>query len=163
MTHVARKRWLVSAGVLGATGLCTARRVRRVAVTGDSMSPTLQPGDRVLVLRAGQHRVGDIVACVDPRDPDRRLVKRVAAVPGGHLKVEGGVPLAAGPGYIVLGDNLRASTDSRHFGPIDTDLIIGRLFFRYVPEGRSGFISRRSARFAFDTGSGHARCVEKWN
>ncbi len=160
-THVARQRWLVAAAVLVAMGLCAGRRLRRVAVTGDSMLPILQPGDRALALRTGRHRVGDIVACVDPRNRHRSLVKRVAAVPGGHLEMEGGVPLAAGSGYIVLGDNSSASTDSRHFGSIDANLIIGRLFFRYLPEGRAGVISRRSARYACETERGHALSVEK--
>lgn len=149
VTHLAQKGWRVAAGILAVLGWYGARHLRRVSVTGESMLPTLQPGDRVLALRAGRLLVGDIVACVDPRDPGRILVKRVAAV-------------ATGGGYVVLGDNTDTSTDSRHFGPISSDLIIGRLIFRYMPERRAGVISRRSARFAFETGDGHARCVDEW-
>ncbi len=107
------------------------RFIRRIEVTGESMRPVLEPGDRVVVLGVGRPRAGDLVACVDPRDPGRVMVKRVARRdPGG--------------GYIVLGDNPNLSTDSRHFGPIGGKLIIGRLIYRYLPAGRSGFIWRRS-------------------
>ncbi|HEX2064345.1 MAG TPA: S26 family signal peptidase, partial [Acidimicrobiales bacterium] len=53
--------------------------LRRVEVQGDSMRPTLLAGDRLLVLRLGPVRPGDLVVVADPRQPDRRMVKRVAA------------------------------------------------------------------------------------
>ena len=55
--------------------------LRRLVVTGESMLPTLHPGDRVLVLRLAVRR-GDLVALVDPRDPGRIMIKRLAAVVG---------------------------------------------------------------------------------
>ena len=85
----------------------------------------------MVVLGLGRIRTGDLVACVDPREAERIMVKRVAGRdPGG--------------GYIVLGDNSDASTDSRHFGPIDDKMIMGRLIYRYLPGPRAGFIWRRS-------------------
>jgi nickel-type superoxide dismutase maturation protease len=116
----------------GAMTYASRRRLlRRIEVTGESMTPVLEPGDRVVVLGVGRPRAGDLVACVDPRDPERIMVKRVTGRdPGG--------------GYIVLGDNSGASTDSRHFGPIDGNLIIGRLLYRYLPAPRAGVIWRRS-------------------
>jgi signal peptidase I len=104
--------------------------LRRIEVTGESMTPVLEPGDRVVVLGVGRPRTGDLVACIDPRDGERIMVKRVAGRdPGG--------------GFIVLGDNSGASTDSRHFGPIDGNLVIGRLIYRYLPGPRAGVIWRR--------------------
>jgi len=161
VTGAGRQRGLLAAALLAVLAAAAAGRFRRIEVAGDSMRPVLEPGDRVVVMRTGAPRTGDIVACADPGHPDRTVVKRVAALPGGHLVLSDGTRLAAGHGYIVLGDNSNASIDSRHFGPIDLKSIIGRLIFRYVPEPRAGFISRRSARFAFETGLGHARSVEK--
>src|SRR5205823_12371876 len=73
--------------------------LRRVEVAGDSMRPTLEPGDRLVVWAPGPVRAGDLVAVRDPRNPARTVVKRVAAV--------------GGEGVAVVGDNPDASTDSR--------------------------------------------------
>jgi len=93
------------------------------------MAPTLLPGDRLLVRRGvgplrATIRVGDLVAVVDPRRPDRTMVKRVAGFTAG--------------GVIVHGDNAAASTDSRHFGPVDPAAVLGRVVYRYYPEARRG-------------------------
>jgi len=103
--------------------------LRRLRVTGESMVPTLLPGDRVLVAGGlGPLRVpirpGDLVAVTDPRQPDRVVVKRVAAVASGRVEVRG--------------DNEAASTDSRHFGPVDAATVVGRVIYRYHPEDRRG-------------------------
>jgi len=103
--------------------------LRRLVVTGDSMSPTLRPGDRVLVVGGlGPLRVpvrpGDLVALADPRRPDRIMVKRLTGFEGSRL--------------VVRGDNAEASTDSRHFGPVDPAAVVGRVVYRYHPEARRG-------------------------
>lgn len=101
--------------------------LRRVAVTGDSMRPALEPGDRLLVVRLARLRPkpGDVVAVVDPREPNRVLVKRVT-----HIDADGRVT--------VSGDDPAASTDSRTFGAVDADLVLGRAVYRYWPEARRG-------------------------
>jgi signal peptidase I len=42
--------------------------------------------------------------------------------------------------YFVMGDNRPQSQDSRFFGPIERDSIIGRAWLRYFPLDRSGFM-----------------------
>ena len=106
----------------------------RLRVAGESMMPVLLPGDRLLVWRGlGPFRpvirVGDLVAVLDPRDPGRVMVKRVAG--------------REGAGMYVLGDNESASTDSRHFGLVPTTAIRGRVIYRYLPEGRRGPLGTR--------------------
>jgi nickel-type superoxide dismutase maturation protease len=106
----------------------------RLRVAGESMVPALLPGDRVLVWRGlGPFRplirVGDLVAVIDPRDPDREMVKRVAGREGAEV--------------YVLGDNESASTDSRHFGRLPSTAIRGRVFYRYLPEERRGPLGTR--------------------
>jgi signal peptidase I len=44
--------------------------------------------------------------------------------------------------YFVMGDNRLQSQDSRFFGPIDRDLIVGRAWLRYFPLDRIGFVDR---------------------
>jgi nickel-type superoxide dismutase maturation protease len=106
----------------------------RLQVAGDSMVPTLLPGDRVLVWRGvgplrPSARVRDLVALRDPRDPERVMVKRVAGVVGTEVS--------------VLGDNAAASTDSRHFGPVGDAAILGRVVYRYLPDERRGWLRTR--------------------
>jgi nickel-type superoxide dismutase maturation protease len=119
----ALRRALAVAAGLATAGLAAAR-CRRVVVEGDSMLPTLAPGDRLLVWRGRRPPVGALVALADPRDPGRVLVKRVAA--WGEEGAE------------VLGDNAAASTDSRHFGPVPPAALLGRVVRRYAPAERRG-------------------------
>lgn len=107
------------------------RLVSRVEVAGDSMAPTLLPGDRLLVVRwptplAPWPAPGQVVAVHDPRDPARVLVKRVGTVD----RVRGTVE--------VLGDDPGASTDSREFGLVPRSLVVGPAVYRYAPPGRVG-------------------------
>jgi inner membrane protease subunit 1 len=99
--------------------------IRRVAVVGNSMRPTLLPTDRLLV--AGRRlRPGHLVALRDPRNPARVIVKRVVSVDRSTGDVE------------VEGDNPEASTDSRAFGPVPRSLVVGRVRWRYWPPERRG-------------------------
>ena len=104
---------------------------QRVTVVGDSMAPGLQPGDRLLVRKASRRRrrvpalrAGDIVVANDPRQPARALVKRVAAAEGSLVW--------------LVGDNPGHSTDSRDFGPVPLDSVLGRAIYRYSPPARAG-------------------------
>jgi signal peptidase I len=44
--------------------------------------------------------------------------------------------------YFVMGDNRPSSQDSRRFGPVDEELILGRAWLRYFPLERVGLIER---------------------
>ncbi|MCA1571837.1 MAG: signal peptidase I [Chloroflexi bacterium] len=44
--------------------------------------------------------------------------------------------------YFVMGDNRPSSQDSRVFGPVDQDTILGRAWLRYFPLERIGLIER---------------------
>jgi nickel-type superoxide dismutase maturation protease len=93
------------------------------------MMPTLAPGDRLLVVRLGRPRPGDLVALRDPDEPARLLVKRIKA---------------RGPaGVEVRGDNEAASRDSRVFGPVAPSRLLGRAVYRYFPPAQAGRLPRR--------------------
>jgi nickel-type superoxide dismutase maturation protease len=83
------------------------------------MLPTLRPGDRLLVARIGRPRPDDLVVLRDPRVPARLLCKRVVSTDVSHI--------------VVRGDNPDASTDSRVFGPVPLEWVIGRVLRRYWP------------------------------
>ena len=124
--------WGRLAAIAGlAAGAAAAGLVRRVEVTGASMRPTLEPGDRLLVVAGRRICPGDLVALADPRHPARTLVKRVGRVDTA--------------GLTVLGDDPAASTDSRSFGSVPRRTVLGRGVYRYAPSGRAGPI-RRGAR-----------------
>jgi nickel-type superoxide dismutase maturation protease len=92
------------------------------------MAPTLAPGDRLLVDPGAYRRrppdVGDVVVLVDPQDPGRWLVKRVASVDRVGSAVE------------VRGDAVSRARDSRRFGPVPFNAIIGRAYRLYFPRDR---------------------------
>jgi hypothetical protein len=44
--------------------------------------------------------------------------------------------------YFVMGDNRPESQDSRFFGPITRDSIVGRAWLRYFPLDRIGFMQK---------------------
>jgi signal peptidase I len=120
--------------LLGAAGVAAAwlaiRRLRpfRVEVAGVSMAPAINPGDWLVATRTGSVRRGCVVVLADPRG-GRDLVKRIAAVPGDVVE---GRELASGE-FLVLGDNLPASTDGRTFGPVNREDIEGVVRLRYWP------------------------------
>jgi len=95
------------------------------------MVPTLLPGDRLLVERLTYRRrapqAGDVVLALDPRAPEREVIKRV---------------YAAGPELDLRGDAPQASTDSRTFGVVPATAVRWRAAFRYWPPGRIGSLRR---------------------
>jgi nickel-type superoxide dismutase maturation protease len=116
----------VLAGALAVVAAQRALRPQRVVVTGRSMQPALEPGDRLLAWR-GRVRVGGIVVLPDPRDPRRPLVKRVRARRGDRIDVRG--------------DHAAASTDSRAFGAVPVSVVEGVVRYRYAPPRRQGWLA----------------------
>jgi signal peptidase I len=123
------------------------------------MEPTLRPGDRVLVdpsaYRDAPPAPGDLVAAVDPADPGRWLVKRVARVGPDEMAVpvDGSadpvewprVPVPAGTVFL-LSDALAVGRDGRRFGPLPFSSLRGRVWYRYAPAATRGRLDRPGAR-----------------
>lgn len=114
------------------TALLVNRSLRRV--DGESMLPTLAPGDLLLTIpgRAGV-RVGSIVVASDPREPARRTVKRVAATGGQPAYICGEVSTTPRGHLALEGDNARASTDSGDYGAVPVPLVAARVVARIWP------------------------------
>jgi len=116
----------------------------RVEVAEASMTPALTAGDWLLLDPSAVRwpRRGSVVVF---REPDSGLlaIKRVAAGPGDRVRIAAGI-LHLGPDEAwLLGDNAAASVDSRRYGPVPLEALVGRAWFRYGPSHRVGTIGRR--------------------
>ncbi|WBQ01970.1 S26 family signal peptidase [Kribbella sp. CA-293567] len=141
MEPTGRWRSVVRAVLLGGAAVAAVLRLTRagllfVTVVGNSMEPTLDPGDRVIALRrrvARPLRVGDIVVL---KADGRNLIKRLAATGGMEVPAEPGRTVPPGSLWL-LGDG-QESFDSRHFGAVADDEVIGLVVRRLWGDPRRG-------------------------
>lgn len=128
-------------------------------VYGRSMEPNLHERERLIIdkisYRLHPPQRNDIVV-LDLPEMDEMLVKRIIGLPGETVEIRGGVvyvdghaleerfphdtfihdtpPLNLGAfSYFVLGDNRGNSNDSRSFGSVSREAIVGRVWLRYWP------------------------------
>lgn len=111
---------------------------------------------------------GDVIVLRDPVSPQRLIVRRVIGLPGERLELRGrqvlinGLPLTEDyvdnplaisdnltatallvlppDQYYVMGDNRLSINDSRSWGPVNAETILGRAWFAYWPPESIGFI-----------------------
>lgn len=140
----------------------------RIRVDGSSMEPNFHNGDYVVVnrlaYRTGDMTRGDVVVFPYPKNPEVDYIKRVIGLPGDRVAVYDGrvyvngavieepylleVPYGNYSEHIVpegtvfvLGDNRNNSEDSRSWGFLDIDEIIGKAVFRYWPFNTAGLVA----------------------
>jgi signal peptidase I len=157
---VAWFKTLASAAVYATLIVTFGFQVARVE--GQSMAPTLEDQDRLIVnkfaYRVGEPQINDIVMLYYPADPDKSFVKRVIAQEGDEVRIVDGrvyvndkvVPDDFVPPeyrshddmqtererdgyYFVLGDHRNNSSDSRHWGEVPKKYIIGKVQLRWWP------------------------------
>jgi len=116
------------------------------------------------------YQLGDIVILQLPADENgimpTSFIKRIVAVPGDTIELRNGQVLRNGEAmsepylgaqatlpatevtqwqleedqYLVFGDNRANSVDSRFFGPLDRDQLLGRVWIRYMPFDKFGLV-----------------------
>jgi signal peptidase I len=157
--------WLLVA-VLAALVLAYAFVAEPMRVSSSSMRPTLLPSDQVLVdkvtYRLREPRRGELVVFHPPVGGGLAL-KRVVALPADRVGVRDGVlfvngrpvreayvdyesvdgtffgPVTVPDGRIfVLGDRRANSEDSRAYGSVPEDDVLGQAAFVMWPPGRAG-------------------------
>ena len=135
-------------------------------ISGDSMSPTLEHDEIVILLKTKDFERGSLIGFYYQ---GKILLKRVIALPGDEVAIdaEGNVYVnqelleepyvtekglgdcdlefpykVPGTGYFVLGDQRSNSVDSRNsiIGAISRDDIIGRVFLRVWPLSNIGLV-----------------------
>lgn len=112
-------------------------RVRVLRVFGHSMSPVLNSGELVVV-RGGEFedrppRKGEIVAVRPASLGGQAFVKRVAALPLERVAVDGRQWQLGEDEFFLLGDHAEHSLDSRAFGPVMREELIGPVHARVWP------------------------------
>jgi nickel-type superoxide dismutase maturation protease len=88
-------------------------------VDGPSMAPTLSHGDRLVCRYGASLRPGAIVVARHPLRQELFVVKRATERRAG--------------GWWLLSDNSRVESDSRDFGVVPDDLVLGRVLCRLSP------------------------------
>jgi signal peptidase I len=141
--------------------------VQAFYIPSGSMLPTLKPGDRIFankfIYRFREPRRQEIIVFKWPVDPKRRFIKRLIGLPGDRVKiVEGQVYVNDKPleedytlersytdfpevkvpkgHYFMLGDNRNNSEDSRFWGFVPQENIVGKAFVIFWPLNRMGLI-----------------------
>jgi len=136
-------------------------------VYGQSMEPGLHTDQRLVIEKLSYHlhgpRRGDIVVLHDPTGGPDLLIKRVIGLPGervtitdGRVYIDGsllGEPylnqVTEGGGrswlvpplhVFVMGDNRGASRDSRVFGAVALEELVGHAIVRYWPPDQAGIV-----------------------
>lgn len=103
-----------------------------VRFTGNAMVPTLDDNETLLEMRRVKDlealRPGDVIAMRNPAEAGKLLVRRITAVPGDELvSTEGKPDMKLEPSsYWVECDNDKVAVDSRDFGPVMSEIIMGR-------------------------------------
>lgn len=143
----------------------------RVRVDGFSMRPTLEDGEFVLVSRLsytfGEFERGDIIVFHFPLNPEEELVKRIIGLPGDRVTVRDNkvyvndlllneTYIAQAPVYsgewqvadgmlFVLGDNRNNSNDSKDWGLLPQENVVGRAVLIYWPPSMWGVLEHVQA------------------
>ncbi|MEW6623277.1 MAG: signal peptidase I [Bacillota bacterium] len=132
-------------------------------VTSSSMEPTLLEGDKILVskliYRFTKPQRMDIVVFKYPLNKEVDYVKRIIGLPGEIIEIRSGIVYIDGsvleenyiiiqpeddfgpvviPGnrFFVLGDNRKDSLDSRYWGTVSRDNLLGKVVLLFWPHER---------------------------
>lgn len=137
-------------------GFLITRAVAPVRIVGESMNPSYQDGDKLMVNKVAymmkSPEYGEVIVFKPLENLNDRYVKRVIGVPGDIVEIKdnkvyrNGIVLREDyikepmlsenfkeyklkdDEYFLLGDNRNLSKDSRYFGPVNNRYIVGRVF-----------------------------------
>lgn len=125
------------------------------------MRPAIEPGDWLLVdpTIVRWPRRGSVVVFREP-DGETLAIKRVAAGPGDRVPfADGYLELEEDEAWLLSDATVEATAaaghgppvDSRRYGPVPLELLVGRAWFRYAPLRHIGRIGARGGDPGWDT------------
>ncbi len=141
--------------------------VQNFRIEGHSMEPNLHDGQFLIVdkisYRLHDPQRGDVIVFRSPSTPGKDFIKRVIGLPGEKVEIREGVvwvdDKAVAEPYVtyhggrswgpqrvkagelfVLGDNRPSSNDSRQWGMLPRDKVIGKAWLSYWPPQEWGFV-----------------------
>ncbi len=143
--------------------------VQNYRIESHSMRPNFEEGQFILVnklaFKLGAPSRGDVIIFHNPNNVQEDYIKRVIGLPGDTVEVRGqtvyinnrplpedyphnqlapnshfGPVVVEADHLFVMGDNRPNSTDSRAFGPLSEDLIVGKAWVRVWPLSQFGLI-----------------------
>ena len=143
--------------------------VQNYRIESHSMEPNFYEGQFILVnklaYRLGAPERGDVLVFHNPKNTDEDYIKRIIGLPGDNLEIQDGIvyingkqlneiypireiprsvmygPTVIEPDHLfVMGDNRPQSQDSRAFGQLSEDLIVGKAWVRVWPFTEFGII-----------------------
>ena len=141
--------------------------VQNYRIEGHSMEPNFHHGQYLLVnklaYRLGDYRRGDVIVFHYPNNPTQDYIKRVVGLPGDTVEIRDGdlfvnglpvdepyeqIPImrsipaqTVDPGFLyVMGDNRPASSDTRTWGQLQQEFVIGKAWLAIWPFEKAGLV-----------------------
>ena len=144
--------------------------IQNYRIEGASMEPNFHNGEYLIVnklaYRLGEYERGDVIVFKYPNDPSKDYIKRVIGLPGDTVEIRGGElfvndkqieepykhmpnvrdepPTVVDAGHLyVMGDNRPASSDTRSWGQLGQNFVIGQAWLAIYPFDTAGLVKHQ--------------------
>lgn len=144
--------------------------IQNYRIEGQSMEPNFHDGEYLIVnklaYRLGEYERGDVIVFKYPNDPSKDYIKRIIGLPGDTVEIRGGqlfvndnqieepylhmpnvrdeAPMVVEAGHLyVMGDNRPASSDTRSWGQLGQNFVIGQAWLAIWPFDTAGLVKHQ--------------------
>lgn len=144
--------------------------IQNYRIEGASMEPNFHDGEYLIVnklaYRLGEYERGDVIVFKYPNDPSKDYIKRVIGLPGDTVEIRAGElyvngvliqepyphlpnvrdepPTVVDAGHLyVMGDNRPASSDTRSWGQLGQEFVIGQAWLAIYPINQFGLVEHQ--------------------
>lgn len=144
--------------------------IQNYRIEGQSMEPNFHDGEYLIVnklaYRLGEYERGDVIVFQYPNDPSKDYIKRIIGLPGDTVEIRDGQlfvnntqieepylhmpntrdepPTVVEAGHLyVMGDNRPASSDTRSWGQLGQNFVIGQAWLAIWPFDTAGLVKHQ--------------------